>query len=401
MADAPKLLLLAYGAPVEPHAGALFLQTLCKRYPAGRLVRFAVQPHGEPGQQSTWEGRPLITGRRPRERIGGRPLRSLRPLTSILAEARIRRIHAPALAKQAASFGQSEHVDAVWAVLHRPTLIYMARETARRLDVPLVVTVNDPPASFVKDLRWGGGPARRMEAEFAACVRSCHGLGTASEPMRQAYRERYGRESEVLIMGAADEERRPPGTMPAAGEDLVIGFAGSLYARAEWHALLEALAGASWRVAGRAVRVRHVGRPPPVPAFAAEHVEALGWRTPAEATDLMASSHVTYLPYWFDEDRGPSVRLCFPNKLTTYLAAGRPVLYHGPRASSPAEFLARYRAGVTCHSLAADEIRAALTGLFESEAVYAAAVAEGQRALDEELNLDEFDRRFRATVAGT
>ena len=47
------------------------------------------------------------------------------------------------------------------------------------------------------------------------------------------------------------------------------------------------------------------------------------------------------------------------------------------------------------------DILAAIDGLVASSGVYDEAVAEGQRALDEELNLDEFDRRFRRTLAGT
>ncbi len=400
METAPKLLLVAHGAPDAPHAGAVFLQRLCVGYPEGRLVRFSVDGKATPGEVTTWQGLTVMAGLRPREKVGGM-WRSLRPLTSFWIHDRIRRVQAPALARQAADFARAQGVEAVWVVLHRPTLIYMAEETARLLGVPLIVTVNDPPESFAKDLRMHRLVARRMYRAFERCIRSCHGLGTASEPMRAAYRERFGRESEVLIMGVTPEERRPPGAYPAPDEPLVIGFAGSLYARSEWDALLRALDEADWTIAGRDVRVRHIGREPKLPEFAEGYVECMGWRTPEEAADLMASSHVAYLPYWFDRDRAVSVRLCFPNKMTTYLASGRPIFFHGPEVSSPSEFLARYPAGVACHSLETGKIRSALTSLVEDSAPYDAAVAAGQRALDEELNVDEFVRRFRKTVAGT
>ncbi|MDJ0976113.1 MAG: glycosyltransferase [Planctomycetota bacterium] len=397
----PKLLLVAYGAPDEPHAGSLFLRALCRRYPEGKLCRFAVFSKAEPGRVTDWEGIPVMEAMRPRETVGGRGMRALRRLTSLWVDWRIRRAQAPRLAAQAAAFGRAQEVEAVWAVLHRPSMIYMAAETARRLGVPLIVTVNDPPEAFAKDLRMHPRAARNMHAAFEACVRGCHGLGTASEPMRRTYLERFGRDSEVLILGPDDDERRAPGTWPNAGEPLRIGFAGSLYAKAEWMALLRALEEVDWRLAGRDVSICHVGKPPTLPTFAEPHVETKGWCTPDEATDHMAACHVTYLPYWFDPERGPSVRLCFPNKMTAYLAAGRPVFFHGPEESSPAEFLSRYPAGVCCHVLDTPAIRDALASLFADEATYARAVEAARRAMDEELNMAEFVRRFRRTVAGT
>lgn len=401
MADDPKLLLIAYGAPEEPHAGSLFLRALCRRYAPGRLARFAVYSKARPGRVTAWEGIPVMEALRPRETVGGRGLRGLRRWTSLWVDRRIRRVEAPRLAAEAAAFGAAQGVDAVWAVLHRPSVIYMAEATARGLGVPLIVTVNDPPEAFAKDLGLHPRAARNLMRAFEQCVRACHGLGTASEPMRAAYRERFGRESEVLILGPDDAERRPPGAWPAPAEGLRIGFAGSLYAKTEWRALLDALEAVDWRLDGRRVSICHVGKPPPVPAFAADHVEAMGWCTPEAATDHMARCHVTYLPYWFDADRAPSVRLCFPNKMTAYLAAGRPVFFHGPAASSPAEFLTRFPAGVCCHALDGVAIRSALGSLFADAATYDRAVEAGRRALDAELNMDTFVRRFRRTVAGT
>jgi hypothetical protein len=128
-------------------------------------------------------------------------------------------------------------------------------------------------------------------------------------------------------------------------------------------------------------------------------IEYLGWQSPEKTIELMSQVDVTYLPYWFDRSHSLSVRLCFPSKLTTYLAAGRPVLFHGPKDSSPAHFFSRFPVGLCCHSLEEPEIIESLRRFIIDRKFYALATQAGQAALDQELDLRVFRRRF-ATLIG-
>ena len=128
------------------------------------------------------------------------------------------------------------------------------------------------------------------------------------------------------------------------------------------------------------------------------HIEYLGWRSVEETVELMSQVDVTYLPYWFDKAYGLSVRLCFPNRLATYLAAGRPVLFHGPEDSSPARFLRRFPAGLCCHSLEEAKIIDSLRRLIIDREFYALATQACQAAREQELDLRVFRRRFAALI---
>jgi len=124
----------------------------------------------------------------------------------------------------------------------------------------------------------------------------------------------------------------------------------------------------------------------------------LGWHSVEETIDLMAGVDVTYLPYWFDESYRLPARLSFPTKLATYLASGRPVLFHGPEDSSPSKFFRRFPVGLCCHSLKESEIIECLHRFATDREFYAMATSAGQTALDQELDLRVFLKRFAMLI---
>ena len=176
----------------------------------------------------------------------------------------------------------------------------------------------------------------------------------------------------------------------------VIGFAGSLYASREFEALLAALARVDWRIDGHDVKVKLMGHHGSCSLIGRSrmNLEYLGWRSLEETVDLLAETDVAYLPYWFDPAFSDSVRLCFPNKLTTYLTAGKPVLFHGPADSAPARFFRRFPAGLCCHSLEAPAIIECLRRFVGDRDLYQSAACASQDALDQELNERAFVSHF-------
>ena len=112
----------------------------------------------------------------------------------------------------------------------------------------------------------------------------------------------------------------------------------------------------------------------------------------------MSEVDVAYLPYWFDESYSIAVRLSFPSKFSTYLASGRPVFFHGPEDSSPANFIKKFPVGLCCHSLEESEIIRCLERFITDKDFYASATEAGQRALNQELNLDIFLSHFTELI---
>jgi glycosyltransferase involved in cell wall biosynthesis len=216
--------------------------------------------------------------------------------------------------------------------------------------------------------------------------------------MREEYRRRYGRDSVVLIHGAHPSLRHPPATALRHPGELVIGVAGNLYSATEWYALLRALDTVNWTVADRRVRIRVMGPDLVLYRQRKINIEFLGWRPMREALDLLAETDLAYLPYFFDERFRLTVKLCFPTKLTAYLASGLPVLFHGPEDSAPVRFFGRYPIGICCHTLESQGIVQCLRRFVEDPVFYSQAVQAGTRALDEELDLRIFLERFAAMI---
>jgi glycosyltransferase involved in cell wall biosynthesis len=123
-------------------------------------------------------------------------------------------------------------------------------------------------------------------------------------------------------------------------------------------------------------------------------VEFLGWHSQEETIQLLSEADVLYCPYWFDSAFEEESRLSFPSKLTTYLAAGRPVLFHGPAYASPAVFLKERGAGECCFSLDTDSIIASLTKLANDEAFYKETTFNGTNAFMECLTMLVLQKNF-------
>jgi hypothetical protein len=393
----PRVLLLR-GGPYGLDAGEVFLQDLCSHYPQGRLCQFSVLRHTHNALPKKWLGFPTSYAYQSRV-MGLRRLGRISAwLTSFPLHQYIRRVCVPDLTVRAVRFARLQRVELVWAVLNDPTLVYLARRVATRLNVPLVVTIWDPPEYLAMNLDLDPVTTRILLREFAHTLRSAARRGVASEGMQSEYRRQYGVDSVVMIHGIHPKLRHPAATGPTEGNQFIIGFAGSMYTDREWQALLGALSSINWCLAGRDITLQVLGSTIRLQVQGKMRIEYLGWRPLEETVQLMSQVDVTYLPYWFNERYRLAVRLCFPNKLTTYLAAGRPVLFHGPEDSSPARFFHRFPVGVCCHSLEESQIIESLMRLALDHGFYASATQAGQLALDEELSLSIFLRRFSRLI---
>ena len=395
----PRVLLLTSTPPGYPGVGGIFLHDLCLLYPRDSICCFAVIPPSCESTSPDLDWLPMTYVKLPRQRGYHRLGRHLADLSGFLVRQYARLIRIPPLAARSVQFGRQHGVEIVWAVLNDPILINLAKRVASTLGAQLVTTIWDPPEYLAMNLGFDRFSRHILLREFEKVLLMSVRCGVASEGMREEYKNRYGIESVVLIHGVHPDLRRPPAKELTSEEQFIIGFAGALYARHEWQALLSALSKVNWQIEGRDVIVRVLATGISFQGYGKMRIEYLGWRSVEETVELMSQVDVAYLPYWFDEFHSLSVRLCFPGKLTTYLAAGRPVLFHGPKDSSPARLFRRFPVGLCCHSLEGAEIIESLRRFITDREFYAAATRAGQVAMDQELNLRVFRQRF-ATLIG-
>ena len=397
--DVPRLLVVSPVAPVPEGVGGVYLRDLCLMYPADKLA-FAILPGiGNGAWPDALADAPRTTldvvPERGFNRWGRRVQRSSRGLFDRYVDRR----HLPRLIDQIARFAERVKPDVLWVPLAGPTMINIASTLAARLERPMLTTVWDAP-DYALPHYWAieGSALNRLMARFAEAIRASVRCAVASPEMGRAYEAKYGTPCVPMIHGMPESQWLRPTGMRDPNEPFVIGYAGSLYARREWDALIAALSSVNWQIGGRAVIVRVLAASLDVRATGPARIEFLGWHSTTDAIAILSQCDVCYVPYWFDDAFRAGVELSFPNKVSLYLAAGRPIFFHGPRESTPTRFLSRWPVGVASHSLDTGDVLRALTTAATDDAFHDAAAAAIPPVLREELGLHVFRRRFAEFV---
>ena len=215
-------------------------------------------------------------------------------------------------------------------------------------------------------------------------------FGDCYEPFRNirdswAMAEDYGRTygvKGVPVIASHDATLSAPAAQALRNRDeVVIGMAGQFYANEEWFQLITALNYVGWKVAGRRVRLKVLGHQEPSGEIPPGHLDFVGWKPQIEAIRILSQeTDLLYCPYPFSPAMGEVSRLSFPSKLPLYFAAGRPVLMHGPRYSSPARYLLETGAGVLCLDLDPPAVYNALQRMVEDRDLYQTTAEKGHDA---------------------
>jgi len=393
----PRLLALTAQHPGHPGTGGILTADVLRHYPQNRVASYAFHPFGPMNDEFQWLPSAMGKGM-PERGISRSPTRAVRiatlPLRYLAWQRQVRR-----LVRDAVRLGREHRVEMVWATVDFSTNMLFTRRVAEGLGVPLVVCVWDPPEYYMH--RDGvDRPLRKwVMREFGRMLRMAQACGTASPEMAEAYQGRYGVRCVPMRHGLPRRVWRAPKAAPSSPDRLTIAVAGSIYAKREFTALLEALHGCSWRVAGRDVTVRVLGGQVELKLSFPVRLEYLGRLPYDQTTAAVNECDIGYVPYWFDPAYREAVQMSFPGKITACLSAGVPILFHGPVDSTPANFLKQYPAGVCCHSLEPDAIIGSLEGFLAEPQQYGAATAVGREVVEQALNLRQYVRAF-AELAG-
>lgn len=393
----PKLLLLTGTIPGASDGAGIILRDLCLAYPRGRLVCSAFIAPEDP-IITPLEWLPTQTFPMPRLRLF---TRVPRPLRDGLKEGydRLQQVRvSTAFIAQATAQGRAHAVDGVWAVLNHPLLIYSAHRIAAALGKPLYVQVWDDPAQYLAEKMITQRAWKPLMQAFAHSLQTAAQVMVVSEPMEAEYRRRYSLERTVVLCHGLPEtlQQHPPPRL-STDDSFSIGFAGTFYGTTAWNALLRALDACGWRVGGREVCIHVLGvRLPDERTFSPRNIRFLGYRPWEDVTRLLSQTDVLYVPSWFSPAKQAFTQWSFPSRLPSYLAAGRPILYHGEAEGSVMRFLRRYPCGLACHTLDADDLLRTLTQFTDDAAAYAAMCLVAQQAARQEFSEGVLRARFAA-----
>jgi glycosyltransferase involved in cell wall biosynthesis len=394
-----KTLLLTDIPPSSNLTAGIVTAQMCRSVDANELAIFCVlNPHLKPEAYPDLAGIPTKTVRKPNEH--NRRSRKYFPLDlarAFASETVKRRRAIPPLVQEAIQFGREHGVTSLWVILQGQTMVRMASEVAKGLNVPLRVQVWDPLIWWLR--AHGVDPLnRKMDLDiFDDTLRQAKSCAAASWAMAREYEKNYQTESHVVIASLAESLARTPAPALRTSDEVVIGMAGQFYAEQEWYDLLQAINLSDWQIGGRKIVIRVAGHEPPrAYTSQAAKIEFLGWRSQPELIDILSQTcDIMYCPYPFARNMEEVARLSFPSKIPTYLAAGRPILFHGPNYSSPAHYLRDREAGLICQTSEPAALNSALIQLVEDTNLYAQLAVAGQAAFQRDFSLKSLRKNVR------
>jgi hypothetical protein len=382
-ADPPNVLLITQGDPRSTGVGELFLSELASHYPAGRLVRYTLVAGAVDAIPDRWLGFRSVTRHVEYSSL---------PILSTWSQLAFVRRSLPPITAQIDSLISQHHIDLIWISLNSANMVSLAeRLLAGR--TPVVGIVWDDPEYLAAAQHLDPWTTRRTLRRFASVLPALRRVGVASDGMAALYGPKYGVRGIVMIHGIHPSRWRQSRASATPTSEYTVGFAGSLHCKREWNALIDALDDWNRREPTR-VKVRFIGRFPRRVARRAPFVDTVGPLSLDDTLTELASTDVAYVPYWFDRRHAWAAQTAFPSKISAYVAAGTPVFYHGPRQSSPAEFLQRYPVGLSCHSLEIADIQRTLRTLLFDQEVRASLAGARAGALEDRLGSEAFLRRF-------
>lgn len=397
-ANRKRILLLTDIPPCSNLTAGIVTAQICRFVPKDELAIFCVMnPHLQPKLYDDLVGIEMRTVRKPTE-LQRRVLRGVRigRAGAAAIETFKRMALPPRLIRQAIAYGSAIGATDLWAILQGQTMVRIAAPVARGLGVPLRVQVWDP-------LRWwldahAVDPAnRRLDLKlFDRTLRQAASCAAASIPMARFYEETYGVASTAVIASIDPMLAQAPSPELIGDDSVVIGMVGQFYASEEWAQFIKALKIANWRVGNRKVVLMTFGHDRPPSDVPDEHLRFMGWMNQPEVIRTIAREcDIAYCPYPFAERMAEVSRLSFPSKVPTYLASGRPILFHGPSYSAPYTYLKERGAAYLCGDLFPSAVYNGLVHLVEDRALYAATAVAARRAFLADFTLSQMESAAR------
>jgi hypothetical protein len=256
--------------------------------------------------------------------------------------------YARPLAEEIMAAARDCRASALWAVLHG-SMVHIVRHLAKKLPIPLHVSVHDDPP-FGVALR-----SRRyvpfvpiIARDFGYALRRADTIDVISQAMADRYQKTYGVRCFVLHRALRAGVERVPSVDRRNG--IVVGVLGNTYQYSELKALARATLLTTIRL-GVSGKLLFIGGNRDALQLSnwlnrSLPVEATGYLCEPLSIERLKQCFALYLNYPFNSRSRVFRQTSFPTKLSTYVYAARPILLHAPMDSSISE-LAEYPQYVT------------------------------------------------------
>lgn len=392
-----KILLLTDVPPSPRFPGTILTQKLCSFLPENSWHCVAVLDKqldyikNDPFMNDN----PVLYIEKPAEHYAslfGVPIGRL----TFLKEEYVRIFRIPEIIRQIVEYAGTLECDRIWCILNGQTMIRIAWPVAERLGIPLRVQIWDHPVWWIVDNRLDRLTSRAILRDYDRCIGKSISCGTGSSQMADEYGRKYPGVRFFPLISCLDREMLvSTERVDLSGhKEIRIGIAGQLYAAEAFDILMQSLNSVKWEISGKKIRIVFLGSALNLKSRSEVHIEYLGYRSQAETIEIMSACDILYCPYIFAEKLELVSRYSFPSKLVTYLAAGKPVVFHGPDYSAPAAFLRQNNAGILCHTLNAGDILSCLESILGDGELYNRLIANGRKAFLDHLTTERLKEHF-------
>ena len=370
--------VISNSVPGDRHVGELLLAAMLKQIPekAFHFCAITSNPGSANDIAEQWRADylepPLELIHRSNAGLVSRSIDCLRRLWAYERFAR-------RTASQLSEFLSQENTKPVWVIADSTAVIDCVYYAFRQRAFPFRLQVWDDVRHLTSLKHLDTVSTNRVFRRFRLLLSKASEVAVIGEQMAAEYLSFGAKSCHIIRHGLKTTVMVPP--LRSSADPFRIGFCGSAYASDAWASLLKTLDRLNWTLLSRPVEIWVVG--PEASFFAGQPVNAHFWgrRSVDETTQLMADCDLLYMPQSFQKNHDALTRWSFPTKLSTYVATGRPVLFHTPSWGSLKSFAHDHGFRLVCDSLNPSELVGVLRllqntpGLLQDEGEASARVA--------------------------
>ncbi len=376
-------MIISSVAPGDGSVGEIWLRDICAIYPSDQLVIVTLTESDIPKSDSQYLTLNVSVPKLPK--FTSRPIARMTYAiwSQLVLKQAISEIH---------KFAQLNSVELIMVVLDSTASINIAIPISQKLSLPLITLVWDPPEYFFSPKKYDifrishSSLLRRFKNVLRKSIR----CAVMSEEMSRE----YSQYTKTVVIHSGLQNTDLNKTLTRNETVFTIGFSGSIYAEKEFQSLIEALELMNWEFMEKKINLLISSNSINIRTKDPSSIYYLGWMSQAETIKMLQNCDVLYLPYKMDDSFKFAARFSFPTKLTSYVIAQVPILYHGPSDSSITHFFEKYPVGLMCHTNAINKIIECLKRLLSDQSVRILAHDVLKTAFEEELSMSQFRLRM-------
>lgn len=263
-------------------------------------------------------------------------------------------------------------------------------QVAKQLKTRLAVSFHDHYRYFLQT----GAYSKQNLGEVRYAWQSADRRFVISSELGNSLASEFGQNEFTVITDGVENLPQAASTLPDG--DPVIYFMGQFHPmyQENFSALIKAL-GIVAKSNNRRLKLLLRGRwIPELPTHSLVDVERLPLGNDRDVANDLSRCHAAYLPLPFEESYRDFSAFSLSTKMITYLAAGRPVLYHGPADSAAGRLLQVEQAAFCHNSLEAADLAKAIDELVTNRELAAFCANSGLKLARDRFHCKSISHQF-------